>query len=66
MKWQPIKNAPRAPLDKYRYGPTLLLWVDDDIGVGFWDQDFDNFYIEYPETHRGEPTHWQKKPQGPK
>jgi hypothetical protein len=63
--WQRIEAAPRAPLDEYRYGPTVLLFVDDTVGVGFWDEDFGCFYVEYPEHHRGEPTHWMPLPAPP-
>jgi hypothetical protein len=64
-EWQPIKTAPCRPLDKYQYGPTLLLFVDDAVGIGFWDDDFGKFYVEFPETHRAEPTHWMPMPAPP-
>ena len=66
MDWQPIETAPRKPLDKYGYGPDILLWVDDNFGMGFWDKDFGKLYVAYPEAHRGEPTHWHPMPKSPK
>jgi len=66
QQWQPIETAPREPLDKYGYGPDMLLWVDSHIGYGYWDRDFDKLYVEFPEAHRGEPTHWMPMPAPPK
>lgn len=65
-EWRPIETAPKTPLDELSYGPKILLYVDEHLGVGFWDQDFNKFYVEYPEAHRGEPTHWMPLPDPPR
>jgi hypothetical protein len=65
MDWQPIESAPLKPLDKFGYGPTLLLFVCDQVGIGFWDRDFGKFYVEYPEHRQAQPTHWQPLPAPP-
>lgn len=66
MKWEPIESAPAGPLDEYRYGPEILLWVDGRVGIGFWDDDFNNFYVEFP-WHRDhvQPSHWMPVPLAP-
>lgn len=64
LEWRRIDTAPRYPLDDLRYGPTLLLFVDDNVGVGCWDQDFDKFYVEYPEGG-SQPSHWMPLPEPP-
>ena len=68
--WRPIKTAPRKPLDKAGYGPEILLFVADQtsegrLGVGYWDRDFNKFYVEHPESG-SQPTHWMPMPEPPK
>lgn len=62
--WQPIETAPCRPLDKHGYGPTILLWAADALQIGFWDDDFGNFYIETSDRHP-KPTHWMPMPSAP-
>ena len=64
-KWKPIKSLPRKPLTEQGYGPDVLLFVDGEIGFGCWDRDFDKPYVEFTESHRGDPTHWQPLPKPP-
>lgn len=64
--WQPIETCPIWPLDSHGYGPTILLFIDGGLGVGFWDRDFMKFYIEYPEGHRAQPSHWMPMPEPPR
>lgn len=66
VKWRTIESAPRKPLDKQGYGPELLLWVDGQVGIGFWDRDFKNFYVEYPPEQHGMPAFWMPLPKPPK
>jgi hypothetical protein len=66
FEWQSIKTAPRRPLDNLGYGPTVLLFVNGKVGIGFWDEEFDRFYVEYPECRRADPTHWMLFPEPPK
>jgi Protein of unknown function (DUF551) len=66
--WQPIETVQRKPLDKFGYGPPVLLWVDGQWGIGFWDDDFGNLYVAYPEQHRDRelsPSHWMPLPEPP-
>jgi hypothetical protein len=65
-EWKPISTAPRGPMDRYAYGPTILLWVDGTVGVGFWDHEFRKFCIEHPQEPAGQPTHWMPLPSPPR
>ena len=63
-EWQPIETAPSKPLDRHGYGPTVLLWVEGELAIGFWDDDFGRFYIETLDRHP-QPTHWMPLPLPP-
>lgn len=64
MKWKSIKSAPHRPLDKYHYGPRILLFTGKGLRIGFWDQDFAKFYVE-EDDHDFQPTHWMPFPADP-
>lgn len=63
-EWQPIRAAPKKPLDKHGYGPTILLWVEGELAIGFWDRDFKKFFIVTVERHP-QPSHWMPFPEPP-
>ena len=62
MAWTTIDTAPRKPLDKLGYGPTIFLLVDGEPAIGFWDEDFSNFFIETLDRHNPQPSHWMAIP----
>lgn len=62
--WQPMETAPSRPLDENGFGPTILVWVEDAVGIAFWDDDFGRFYIETHE-HHPQPSHWMPLPAPP-
>lgn len=68
-RWQLIETAPREPLEKRfgygPYGPDLLLFADQEICFGCWDDEAQKFYILFPEEFQGEPTHWMPLPAPP-
>lgn len=64
-EWQPIDTAPRIPIDKFGYGPTIFLLIEGSPGMGFWDQDFDRWYIETEAGHHPQPSHWLAVPSLP-
>lgn len=61
--WKPINTAPREPLDKHGYGPTIFLLRDGQPQVGFWDNDYSNFYIEGADEMNPQPSHWMAVPE---
>ena len=61
--WQPINTAPREPLDKHGYGPSIFLLRDGQPEVGFWDNDYSNFYIEGANNMNPQPSHWMAVPE---
>lgn len=61
-EWRTIDTAPRKPVDKNGYGPTIFLLVDGEPSTGFWDEDFSNFFIENAIHHRTQPSHWMAVP----
>jgi len=64
LAWRPIETAPSRPLDKNGYGPTILIWVESAVGIGFWDDDFGQFFVEASDRHP-QPTHWRPLPEPP-
>lgn len=64
--WRSIKSAPRKPRDNLGYGPRIMLFVCGQIGFGYWDYDFDRFYVEHPECMHEQPTHWRPLPKPPR
>ena len=61
--WLPINTAPRKPLDKNGYGPTIFLLREGQPEVGYWDRDFSNFYMEHAERMNPQPSHWMAVPE---
>lgn len=64
-EWQPIETAPRKPLDEHGYGPTIFILVGNEPAVGFWDDDFSNFYFGDFSSPKRQPSHWLPVPQLP-
>ncbi len=66
-EWQSIYTAPREPLHgELRIGPRILVWVNGEVGIAEWDEDWKNFYVLYPPHHdKIQPTHWKPYPKAP-
>jgi len=60
-EWRTIDTAPRTPLDKYGYGPTVFLFADG-AATGYWDRDHSNFYMEGRDSLNPQPSHWMAIP----
>lgn len=56
--WLKINTAPKD-------GTRVLLWEDDNVYAGKWEDDCWHSFCGQPVVYTPEPTHWQPEPLPP-
>ncbi len=62
MEWQPIKTAPKDGTRVILFRPD---WIESMV-TGYWNKDFDDWFIPYNGSPFLSPTHWMPLPEAPK